>query len=596
MKVKKILSLLLALTLVVSALAACGGNDSGGSGGGTGTTTSGGGTDAGTPSAEIASGEREFYTFDMYYNYDWASYPSYVWGEDNLTKYWGEMFNIHMNQSKPDANADETLNLRIAADDLPDVIWMDRGDMNQRMARLGLFIPIDDMKAKVMNNWYDGYVGQGTQNFYKIDGVNYCIPNWARSGEIGVKGKATGGNSGWMYTLNAYNAVGNPEITVFNDLYNYAAAVRDADLVNSGGAPIVPLLFHGGDSNGGIDFINQAIYPSFGGNADTEWYFNVMEDGNFGFSFRIPLWREAVLEGNKWFRDGLFPATNLTNTREEFLANVNNGRGGLIWYDQSHDDTDQFRKILRENDPGNSIELFTVTNSEGKKSIYPPAFGLDPQDIYHHIYGTLGWNGSFITTKAEKPERIFELLTWMLTLQGSVEMMYGPPGMIYSEVDSRGYPIIHTPESNFTAEEIDKNGGWRFNIHGASNYWDDAKFAADGALPLEDQSWVITNQRDFFTPNMILSDEFANMNMQIDPTTEIGIKRKTISDAFEERIRGIIMAPSREEAEAMMDDFMAFAEANDIAEIERIYNENYQYNKSQQGGFGIRPPKMPAGL
>ena len=596
---KRLLALILALCMVASLLAACGGSsDTPPPAEDTPppaqTTTD---TSSDSDPTDVApppdAGSRDHYEFIMYFNYDWANdYMS--WGNDSLTQYWEEMFNVTLVPRKPDATPEEALNLLIAADDLPDAIWMERGDQNQRMSRLGLFVPIDDMKAMVDNNWYDGYVGAGTQNFYKVDGVNYCIPNWARSGEIGVKGKATGGNNGWMYTTKVYEAVGSPEVKTFDDVYNYAVAVRDAGLENAGGSPIVPLLFHGGDTDGGVNFVNQAIYCTFGGNTDADWFYNVGEDGTYDFTFRNPLWREAVLEANHWYREGLFPTTNLSNSLEEFLANVNNGRGGLIWYDQSHDDTYQFRKILSENDPGNTLELFIAEDADGWKGVYPPAFGLEVKDIYHHVYGTLGWNGTFITTSAEQPGRIFELLTWMLTLPGSVEMMYGPPGMIWNEVDSNGYPIIHTPESEFTAEELRANGGWIFNFHGASNYWDDAKFAADGALPLEQQSWVIINQRDYFTPNMMLSDEFANMNMAIDPTTELGISRRTISDQFEEVFRQILMAPSRDDCIDMMDDFVAFAEANNVDEIVSVLNDNYQFNKSQQNGFGLRPPSLPA--
>jgi len=405
-------------------------------------------------------------------------------------------------------------------------------------------------------------------------------------GEIGVPGGATGGNNAWMYTRSVWEAVGSPEITTFYDLFDFAVAIRDAELTNPNGVPIVPFLQRSGDDYGML-FINF-IYRSMGGVVDG-WWWSILPDGTYGLNFRNPLWREAVMEANRWHREGLFPTTNLTHSYDQFRENLMNGLGGLILYDHSADDSNQFRRIHSEAFPGDSIEVITIPYG-GRTYLYPPALGHAPSRIYHEHHNSLGWNGSFITTSAERPERIFEFLTWLLTPLGSVQMMYGPQGVLWDELDSDGFPILHTGPATLSSERRDEIGTWTWDFVGHANNVDNAKFAANARLPEAERNWVETMQATIFTPNLRITDEFVLIPWSIEPGTDLAIARTTIQDHFEEMMPQIIMAPTREDAEALFDQVKAFAEANGVEEIERVYNERFQYNVAMQGGSIFRPP------
>ncbi|MCL2421017.1 MAG: hypothetical protein FWD03_04100, partial [Defluviitaleaceae bacterium] len=93
-------------------------------------------------------------------------------------------------------------------------------------------------------------------------------------------------------------------------------------------------------------------------------------------------------------------------------------------------------------------------------------------------------------------------------------------------------------------------------------------------------------------PNMMLSDEFVAINLVIDPGTDLHISRTLIEDTFEAQFPLILMADSREEAERMFDELLAFAEANGMAGIEEVYNARYQENVAMQGGSVFSPPVM----
>jgi len=534
----------------------------------------------------VADGDRDFITFEWYFNYDW--FNPLPWGDDLITAHWGEMFNVHVETRAPDATPTEVLNLMIVADNLPDVIWMERDDHNAEMTRLGLFYSIDELVAMVDNNWYHENVPASTQSFYEVDGVNHVIPNWVRAGVIGQLGEATGGNWAWLKTTNLHEAVGSPSFTTFEDLYAYAVAARDAGLTDSGGAAVIPVLFNGGQDYG-QDFVNM-IYRSFGG-ATTGWgdWFGIKPDGTFGTRWDNWVWREAVLEANRWHREGLFPATNLTNTPDQFRENLMSGRAALIVHDHSDDNTHSWRRILRENDPGNSIEVIISQQTGDDIFLFPPARGLAHTDINSDTHGTLGWNGSFITRSAEHPGRIFEVLTWMLTPLGSVEMMFGPQGELWDDLTPEGFPILHAFPDALPAAEHERIGIWRWNNHGHSNHVDNAKFAANAAIPEEYRNWVDLMQATLFTPRQRLSDEFQILALTIDSTEPLGINRTMIIDHFEMMLPQVILASTAEEAEALFDSVVDFAFSHGMAEIEERYSAQWEENKARQGGSVFAP-------
>ncbi|MCL2820391.1 MAG: extracellular solute-binding protein [Oscillospiraceae bacterium] len=574
MKKTKFLALLLALVMVVGIVAAC---DSGGTPDQPATTpppadTSGGGnetTDGGEEVIDIPQ-DHEYYEFEYYMNYDW--YGVQEWGSDLTSKHWGELFNIHANINKPDAAPEDLMTIMITSGDFPDAIWMERDDWNRRLARDGYLVDLDTLKPLVGNNWYDDNILAQTQGHLKIDGVLYGIPNWARK-------DASGGNNGWMYTQSIYEAAGAPEITVFSDLYDYAVNVRD-NVKDSYGSPVIPVSSEGGYYPG--ENILRGFYKSFGGAHDDGWWTAV--DSKYVPIVMDPLYQDALIEANKWYREGLFSATMLTDTRDQFLEYLADARIGLIWFDQSHDDGLNFRKNVRANFPGDSIELITF-EGDGMTRIYPPANGLAPGRIYGEHYGTIGWNVTCIFNTAEKPERIFELVTYLLTKQGSIEMMYGPQGgAVWSELDANGNPILNfNPDDH--PEEVADYALWHWTLAGHADNVDHTKFAVNAAMPEDQRSWVITNQSDIFTPLMRpLTDEYINVRAVIAPDTPLAIARTHCDEYWREMLPQIIMASSEDAAKGLIQDVLDFFEANSIQEIMAEQQTVYDANLAIQGG------------
>jgi len=526
------------------------------------------------PEEEPAS-EQEFYVFSYYENYDWAAGDIWDFGvRDKTSQFWSEKFNLKLDISAPDANAEEALNLRISANDLPEAIWMDRGPINIRMARLGMFIDLDTLKPMLDNNWYDDNILPQTQEQLKIDGKLYGVPNWARKA-------ASGGNNAWMVTTGIYEELGSPELKVYDDLFNYAVAIRDSGVKSPDGLDVIPMATEdtGGD---GRSFV-RAIYRSLGAPYDDDWTYGRVGDEYLNL-MRDPLYQEALVEANKWFTEGLLKPTNFTDTREQFLEKLKSARLGLMWYDHSQNDGNNFRTAVRETYPGNSVELVTVEQG-GKTYLYLPANGLGYDKIYGEHYSTIGWNVTCITTAAKYPERIFEFMSYLLTKEGSIEMMYGPQGICWNELDSIGNPIIVNNPALMTEEERDDIGIWHWTLAGHADNVDITKFAVNDAQPPELRNWVESCQAHIFTPLMTpLTDEFLNIRDTIENDSPEGEQRKLCEDYLQAQIPKIIMASSSGEAQKMIDEANAFLDSNGMPGVEEIYNVKYQENLGMQGG------------
>jgi ABC-type glycerol-3-phosphate transport system substrate-binding protein len=215
MKKSRLLSLLLVAVMLVGALSGCGGIAPAADASAPAAGASSAASQEASAEAEPATAAAlEPYTFTHYFNYDWWGLKP--WGEDGVSKYLQEKFNVTVEFSKPDADAAAKLNVMISAGDLPDSIMMDRGVDNQKLAELGLLVDLEPLMAK--NTALRDNMSAGTIEQLTVGGKLYAIPNWSR--------KATsGGNDVWMYNQRLFEAAGSPELKTFEDLYAYAAKI-----------------------------------------------------------------------------------------------------------------------------------------------------------------------------------------------------------------------------------------------------------------------------------------------------------------------------------------------------------------------------------
>ena len=535
-------------------------------------STSGGDESSATTGSSGPDDTTEHYEFDAYYSYQGSVKP---WGEDAASKYMNEKFNITLNYSCPEADADSKLNLMISSDDLPDVIILDRNANWLKLINLGKLVDINTLKYEGCS--FDEDILESTQKLLSVNGGLYGIPNWARKG-------ATGGNMSWMVNHDVYEQLGSPELKTLEDLHQFMLDAKEKGVKTSDDQSIFPWLPRQ-DDNG--FYTVSAIYRSYGhpNLIDTYWS---QADNDVKLAVYDDNYISALKIANQWYKEGLFPETTYTDSNDQFVEKLSNGRAAITYYDFSQDDTNHFRTLLQEKD-GNTYDLLGWELKDSP--IYPAADGVDY--VYGEEGGTVGWNVNCITTKAENPQRIFDLYTWMLTKDGSINMMYGPEGGLWEGKDEEGNPILKKPEEELTSDEKNAAGCWFWSQPAHSDNVDLTKYAVNEQQPEGSRSWVISIQDHVFTPEdsihpaipgqKFLTDENTGLSLEIDPTEDLGMARQAITDECKMRIPQIIMASDDATFDKLVQDLKDFAESNQVHDIEKIYTDKRASNIELQG-------------
>ena len=463
----------------------------------------------------------------------------------------------------------------ISSDDLPDVIIMDRNANWQKLISLGKLVDINTLRYEGCS--FDEDILESSQKLLSVNGGLYGIPNWARKG-------ATGGNASWMVNHDVYKQLGSPELKTLEDLHQFMLDAKDKGVTTSDGQSIFPWLPRQDDN--GFNTVS-AIYRSYGNPnlVDTYWS---QADNDIKLAVFDDNYVSALKIANQWFREGLFPETIYTDSNDQYVEKLSNGRGAVLYYDFSQDDTNHFRTLLQEKD-GNTYDLLGWELKDSP--IFPPAEGVDW--VYGEENGTPGSNVNCITTKAENPQRIFDLYSWMLTKDGSINMMYGPEGGLWEGKDENGNPILKKPEEELSSDEKNAAGCWFWAQPAHADNVDLTKYAVNDAQPEESRSWVISIQAHVFTPEdsihpavpgqKFLTDENANLSLEIDPTEDLGMARQAIADECKMRIPQIIMASDDATFDKLVQDLKDFAESNQVHDIEKIYTDKRASNIELQG-------------
>lgn len=585
MKAKRILALLLALCLIVTAFAACGNSEDGSSatsGGGTSEATSGGDGDDAEPS-DVSTGPddtSELYEFTVYYNYTgWSK----VWGEDATSQYISDKFNIDIDWTAPDSDPMAKLNLMVSSNDLPEVIVMDRGPDLNKIAAGGYLVDLEPLMYEGCSFAED--VPEETREMLKIDGTLYGIPNWPRKA-------ATGGNYQWIINTSAYEAVGEPVLDSLDALHEFALAIKDANLTSYSGQSVYPFWTTNTDNG---YYVWWPFYRSLGGRPPLDSYFS-QDDGVIQYGLENELVVEALRIANQWFREGLFTAEVFTDSADQFLEKATNARPGLFWYDFSQDDTNNFRRIVREQTNGEtSYEVLGTEAMQPDVMMFPPAEGVEI--TYGDEAGTVGWNVNCITTTATNPQRIFDVFTWMLTKEGSIHIMYGPEGGLWEGLDENGNPNLIKPQSEMTSDELDAAGAWFWTQPAHSDNIDLTKYAVNEKEEPENKNWVVDIQAHLCTydeenPRIgqkFITDENTGLTDTVDPQSDLGVSRQTILDQSKAQWPKIIMASSDEEFDQLVADMLQFAKDNNVDEICASYQERHDSNIEMQGFSAYDP-------
>lgn len=598
---KRVLALLLAGVMLVSTMAACG---DGSNGGDTSSTTSitvptvpaASKAEESEASSEVdaePTGTSEFaketglvyggapadtsehYEFDYYYNY---SSWTHTWGDDEFSAYMADKFNITVNYFAGENDPDGKLNIMMASNDMPDAIFMNAGSLHDKIARQGYFVDLATLMYDGCH--YEQDVAAATVNMKKIDGKLYDFFNWTRKG-------ATGGNYQWLVNTAVYEEMGSPALDTFQDMYDYLLAVKEAGTQSYNGQSLTP--FYTGTDNG--FYVYSPLYRSAGGENIINSYWT-HKDGTVQHMINDEKMVEILSIANDWFNAGLFDATIFTDSTEQLVEKLSNGRAAMAYYDFSQDNSNNFRRLTQESSGGKADWGVLGYHVKTDGFMFPAMDGVEV--VYGDINGGDGTPTS-ITTAAEQPQRIFDWLDWIASPEGSLMMQYGPiGGTMLEDIDYSGElpaPILKKPISDFTSEESDNTGAWFWTTYCNADYVDSIKFDLNASLPEDQRDYVVSVQADLCSYNAaapvvgskFFSNQDVNLQASIDRQSETGIALTAIDDECKAKIPQIMMAASKDEFNKLVEDLRTYVAEHAGEEICQIMQDQYTANITAQG-------------
>ncbi|MCL2003072.1 MAG: hypothetical protein FWG72_03580 [Oscillospiraceae bacterium] len=547
MKSRKLLSLALACLMLLALAAGCTGDSPSPSEPGT-QTPGGNDTPSGNGGTDTSPAGTDPYTFTYYWNYDWAD-TSLIWGEDAVSAYMRDRFNTTVVMDKPGTSPEEQIGLFFAMDQFPDVMMIERDSTYQQLIEQGKLLALDDLLA---GSKYAELLSEGTVNMSRAaDGKVYGLLNWATSQPTG--------NNGWAINKKIWEEMGSPSLNTTNDLYNYLVAVRDANLT-VGGMSVVPLQF-----SSGADIIADQMLASFG----VRRISGVAEvGGELKLHYTAPGAEDAFLFLNRLWNEDLINSDAFAETTEQIREKLSVGRVAVYCgNDITSALATEVRPVLIANDPGN--DYIAIPS--------PRASGVT--DVWNSVWYSLGWNVIVITKDAENPERIFELIDFVHSNEGSLLVSYGPQGVLWDEMDANSFPILSRALNSLTSEENDELGAnGRWTLLGNAPYADQSKVAINARLPADEQDWVTNAQTNITWRHSMYADAYLNISTNPQEPEGIAFSNFELQDSI--FIPRIITAPNEAAAAAALREAVDTIYGQDFALVEAYKTAVFQANQA----------------
>lgn len=453
--------------------------------------------------------------FSWYMNYGWVSLPE--WGTYPADKWLLENLKVKVDWIPAGAQPQEKVNTMIAADDLPDVMVLERGPDVERLVEAGKLVEITPFVKKYPG--LRGQVGMKTLNMLKSsDGKLYQIPNWY------IAEGTANGNTSFAIEKKIYKALGSLKLETYDDLLKYLRLVK-AKYPN-----VVPLDL----TSYGAAF----IYATFGENRTCNFLFWLFfpDKNQLRSVLDDPALKEALLYLNRLYREKLLNISFASTTMEQLKERACNGRSAVWVEGDAVGIARDANAILSAKDPEDGWEIIWPIRKAG----------LDKNKVFIADFNPLGWNVNVITKKAKDPERIFEFLDWLTTPEGQAIIQFGPPGLLWDKKDEDGVPIPNETYMKMSEAEKGRLGLGVWNWVGNTTWVDTAKVKREMLLPPEKRDKGTMWQYNITWRVTRNGLEFSNIFPM--PNSEEGIIYTRVKDIWTQYQPRIIMAKSTAEA------------------------------------------------
>ncbi|MCG7406218.1 extracellular solute-binding protein [Paenibacillus sp. ACRRX] len=487
----------------------------------------------------------------FYGNYGWYQMPK--WGKDTATKWILDNKKLNVTAVSSGGNNAQKLQTMIAGNELPDVIWTDKGMDVERLRQADMLVPLDDYINKYPN--FKKYLTEAHLGLLRSpDGKIYQLPNYYTT--------QPNGNAGYAINTKIYKALGSPKLETTDDLYAYLKAVKAKF------PDVIPFETGLAKDGHGIDQIFSSFKED---NLSYTRFYGVPEGDKIVSIYKDPGFRESVVYTAKLMREKLMTQDANTQTEDQVREKAMNGKFAVIA-------TFDPLKMLSVAD----AELKKKDPNDGYMFIKPVAKpGLDQNKILPGTYNQLGWNVATITKNAKNPEAVFAMLDWMTGPEGSMVLNWGPPGAdgYWNGFEADGI----TPKFNKdkylsdskALADVQGNAG---NLVWVGNtvYLDNTKKQMLSTLPADKIDFSTRWQMEVTWASQGDFTEFLDWEPSSD--SEEGIIRQSVKDIWLTARAKAMYAKSDEEALAIIDkahdDSVKVGFDKYLEHITKVWTEN----------------------
>ena len=484
---KKVIALMLALTMCTSILGGCGSDE------GTG-TNAGGETskNEATKNDNVETGKSESSEIiTLTGAIALESIESSAIKTDPVSNYMRDRFGVQFEIISDCAGNtwDEKFPAMLAAGELPDVFKVvidpatGYAGTIEKLVDADAIICLDDYPEMFKEYNADPILAAQMEyhrTFVSPDGKAYAFPMY-----FGEANYAKGLMNTIALRWDAYEAAGCPKFNNYDELADALKLMQDAAQPDVNGDKPYAVSGWFGDGSGWGDWQMLYSYGQSVANFSAAMQYKneaTISDVNYYTSEESPYW-DYLAFLNKCYRLGLIDPDAFTMTWDEYNAQMENGS---FLYCAAGWLTDQKNNIICTN-----------LNNENAGFVHFPA----PADYAEYYSGGL-WDygtGSMycISKNCKNIEKAIELLTWVSGQEGSLIIENGPEGLAW-EFDENGIPVGH--DEYLVMGQFDSKS---YELYG-SNLYHHFKGYSD-ATPLSQYGGV--------TANLRLSDAACELSM-----------------------------------------------------------------------------------
>lgn len=522
MKHRKLLSLVLGLTIISSLLAGCGKKGDSGS--------SGEGSD-GTVTLKIFDKNSGSRTFD-----------------DPVAQKIMEETGVKIEVENPTGDPSEKLNLMLSGQNYPDIVLLGQGELVTRYIEAGALIELNDLieeKAPHVTEMY----GEVLKKTRHTDGKNYWLANWYSLdpdasagvlmrrdylaeivGEERAKSTEPFTQSEYVDILHKFKEL-HPDI----DGHDSIALTLDADA---------------GNYVGTLDgmFGMKSYYEA---------------DGGLQYKAKNPRFLESALFLNGLYTDGLLDKEWVINKTEQWEQKLSSGY--VFSSFNSYWDAD-----------GINGSLAATVSEDAQFYCYKViADDLKADETTYNGRSSLGWDAIGITNNCENVDAAMRLVDYLASEEGQYLLMWGVEGEHWTMEND-----VHVPNADILqklSDDFDATSNetgirkWTWFVKNGDG--------SDGTPYDLVTKYDMTDTAAFANECFGESDQWDTAEFSgLEPagSSALGLKWQKVQDIYNQVYSKIINASGSDEATSVYEGMIQEMESTGLGECEEYITEQYQ--------------------